>query len=177
MLVSVNANAFADVVLMYHGCKHAPGDATVTEKCAGGGCGAGPCEEKSCQKGVEGEKGELMGEKGGRMEIGLGIAEGDKEGKASGGIDYSKWQAIDAKLAHEETRDPEKTDPAKNQIWGCAQDHRKERDIYERPNSEKIMIAEDFKKQGDDAYREKKLEEADYCYQKVCFTYPRLNFT
>jgi hypothetical protein len=43
----------------------------------------------------------------------------------------------------------------------------KERDIYERPNEEKMKIAEDFKKQGDTAYKLQKLEEADYNYQKV----------
>lgn len=165
MQVSSKAASFADIVLQHHGCVHAASDAVAD------GHGHHDCDghDSGVAKELADGEGEELG-----GEVGRGSGE---QGKASGKLDYSKWEAIETKLTEEDTESPEKADPAKNQIWGCAQDHRKERDIYERPNSEKLVIAEDFKKQGDTAYKQKKLDEADYCYQKVLHIKQRQNCT
>jgi hypothetical protein len=86
--------------------------------------------------------------------------------------DYSYWSKVNASLPDEpkkrnllEDGPDEAEESAK--IWGCAQDHRKERDIYERSNAEKLKIIADYKKEGDEFFKQKKYSEADYSYQKV----------
>lgn len=83
-----------------------------------------------------------------------------------GATDYNRWQQLELDLKRKEDLENKKDEP-EPQIWGCAQDHRKERDIYERPYHEKMQIAKDFKAKGDALFGEKKYQEADYHYQKV----------
>lgn len=106
------------------------------------------------------------------------ISQGEKPKPNFGPVDYSKWASISSAIPDDKPKksrldinslDEPPEDPHKDQIWGCAQDHRKERDIYERPNSEKMAIIADFKKKGDEAFRAGKYDEADYFYQRVSF--------
>jgi hypothetical protein len=158
MQVSKQARAFADLVLQHYGCKdeHACKDSACSQH-----VGHGSSPHSSNETGPDNSIGSIP-------ETNL-ISPGSGDGliKANAGAEADKWQALTKQIELEENQQTEKKEEEKNQVWGCSQDHRKERDIYERPNEEKMKIAEDFKKQGDTAYKLQKLEEADYNYQKV----------
>lgn len=163
MQLSKQAKEFANLILQHYGC---PSKSS--------------CQDKKCVQHHEGslqsakdKQAELYPAKTGDSGIGpVSVEVGKASSKPSSGPDYSRWEALSKELDSEDKDGQKKEEDPKNQVWGCSQDHRKERDIYERPNSEKMAIAEDFKKQGDTAYKQQKLQEADYCYQKVLETYP-----
>jgi hypothetical protein len=158
MRVSKQAKEFADLILQYYGC---------SEKAA--------CQRSACPQHGEGHshkaahtKATLEPSQSDHLEHEMNSGSTSKlQTKPSASTEFGKWESISKTIEDEEKKSDETKESEKNQIWGCAQDHRKERDIYERPNSEKMSIAGDFKKQGDTAFKEQRMEEADYCYQKV----------
>lgn len=158
MQVSKQAKEFASLILQYYGCKE-------QDHCHDAEC-AVHREQSSIAHNNEQNDLNSLKEPDQDPKSSQLVAESSKQ-KPSAGTEYQKWESLAKQLDSEEQKEGDKKDDPKNQVWGCSQDHRKERDIYERPNSEKMKIAEDFKKQGDTAYKQQKLEEADYCYHKV----------
>ena len=75
---------------------------------------------------------------------------------------------IEIETENERDKDPKS-------LWGCTNDHRKvqtatnieERDIYERPNKEKLQIAQDFKNEANKAYKAKDYDKSAFMYKKV----------
>lgn len=67
------------------------------------------------------------------------------------------------------------SNPYLSQI-ACTHDRRKEREIYDRPTSEKLDNAEYFKNEGNAAFRNAEYDKASYFYQKALlyfdYTFP-----
>ncbi|EZG55286.1 TPR repeat protein [Gregarina niphandrodes] len=53
---------------------------------------------------------------------------------------------------------------ASSAIQGCAHDRSKERALFERPNDEKLMMANRFRFAGNDKFKAKDFEQAACCY-------------
>lgn len=76
-----------------------------------------------------------------------------------GEIDYAKWDDLD--------EEEEKKEEEKRKFAGmCSQDHRKERELYERPTAEKLQACELFKSQGNTAFKEQNYSLAALSYRK-----------
>ncbi|CAG9315881.1 unnamed protein product [Blepharisma stoltei] len=91
-------------------------------------------------------------------------------GRKIGLTDYKKWEEF---KADEEEEEKKKEEYAKTM---CSQDHRKEIELFERPNPEKLEAASQFKKQGNDAFKEKNYSLAALFYRKgllqLDYTFP-----
>lgn len=86
-----------------------------------------------------------------------------------GEINYAKWDDLDV--------EEEKKKEEERKFAGmCSQDHRKERELYERPTSEKLEACELFKAQGNKAIQEKNFSLAALHYRKALlqldYTFP-----
>jgi tetratricopeptide (TPR) repeat protein len=86
-----------------------------------------------------------------------------------GEINYAKWDDLDV--------EEEKKKEEERKFAGmCSQDHRKERELYERPTSEKLEACELFKVQGNTAIQEKSYSLAALHYRKALlqldYTFP-----
>lgn len=86
-----------------------------------------------------------------------------------GEINYAKWDDLDV--------EEEKKKEEERKFAGmCSQDHRKERELYERPTAEKLEACELFKTQGNTAVKEQSYSLAALHYRKALlqldYTFP-----
>jgi tetratricopeptide (TPR) repeat protein len=86
----------------------------------------------------------------------------DGPAKILGSTDYAKWENFE----DEEDKEESAEEMAKKFAGGCSQDHRKEREIYERPTAEKLQAALLFKEQGNKAVSEQSYSLAAVHYRK-----------
>jgi hypothetical protein len=83
--------------------------------------------------------------------------------KVIGSTDYEKWENY-APEGEEAEETPEET--AKKWAGGCSGDHRKERELYDRPTLEKLQAARLFKDKGNTAFKEEGYSLAALNYRK-----------
>ena len=93
-----------------------------------------------------------------------------EEKRIIGSTDYKKFEDLSKELQKKEDElekeKNKKYDEAHNHIMGCNNDLRKERQLMEKPNKEKIEAAKRFKDEGDDLLKSKKYDEAINIYEK-----------
>lgn len=82
-----------------------------------------------------------------------------------GSTDYNKYEKLSKEIEKEEISSNPKTKEVLK--MGCNNDLRKERELYEKPSSEKIEASQIFKSEGDEKLREKNYEEALKIYDKA----------
>mmetsp|Transcript_4831 Transcript_4831/g.9026 ORF Transcript_4831/g.9026 Transcript_4831/m.9026 type:complete len:248 (+) Transcript_4831:367-1110(+) len=102
----------------------------------------------------------------------VAIKKTEEEGPARviGPTDYQKWEDF-------EDDEPEEQKQAKEMLKSmCSQDHRKERQLFERTTAEKLQASNLFKKQGNDSYKEQNYSLAALHYRKAMlqldYTFP-----
>ena len=83
-------------------------------------------------------------------------------------VDYERFAKMyGMDLPSDMNKKPDQNENPENQnMYGCMHDKRKERDIYDRPNSEKLETAAYFKQEGNNAFKTKEFQKASYMYQK-----------
>lgn len=95
---------------------------------------------------------------------------GPRPDRVIGPTDYQKWEEF-------EDEEPEEQKAAKEMLKGmCSQDHRKERQLFERSTAEKLTASQLFKSQGNDAYKSQGYSLAALNYRKAMlqldYTFP-----
>lgn len=94
----------------------------------------------------------------------------DGPGRVLALTDYQKWENF-------EDDEPEEQKQAKEMLKSmCSQDHRKERQIFERSTEEKLTACNLFKSQGNEAYKAQNYSLAALNYRKAMlqldYTFP-----
>eukprot|EP00743_Colponemidia_sp_Colp-15_P009626 GILK01010529.1.p1 GENE.GILK01010529.1~~GILK01010529.1.p1 ORF type:complete len:288 (+),score=71.58 GILK01010529.1:131-865(+) len=121
------------------------------------------------------------------------LEEKDDPLRVVGEIDYRKFETITKQEEQAELRQKEEEERKKKMnfckldhehtatcqqppVMSCAHDHSKERDLFEKPTSEKLKAAELFRNEGNKAYKEGQADKAAYCYRKALlqfdYTFP-----
>lgn len=94
-------------------------------------------------------------------------------------IDYEKWEKFSNEISLEEkVEETNEVNPEmyKQAMSGCAHDHSKERQIYEKPTIEKLEAADRFRVEGNKTYGEQNYGLASVLYRKALlqfdYTFP-----
>uniref|UniRef100_A0A0G4HX68 Uncharacterized protein n=1 Tax=Chromera velia CCMP2878 TaxID=1169474 RepID=A0A0G4HX68_9ALVE len=115
---------------------------------------------------------------------GTSKATGTKTGEAGpsrqmGATDYGRFEALAEELqAEEQNIERKKKEEADmmRQMWGCSHDHAKERQIFEKPTSEKIKAANRFREEGNRDFQKGHYAKAAVSYRKALlqfdYTFP-----